>query len=242
MINASNIRKKQWFENNAHDEDLMKSLNIGAIDPWLHPKYHKFRDRTKNLETDRKDFFIRNYQPAKLRAAKSEADLKRLYMEREPFNEEIKRNALIRERAYYKDTCHTMRFGLRTENERVSSEINKLKGLDFSHTNNKMLNFPEWKTNNKNRWKSSKGFNNKLGNIRIENSAWEEVPFREHHHDFNPYIGGNKEVSDKICFKERIPENEIDVDNQFLAFNRPDIWGSCLHTSQSMRTKINDNV
>jgi len=37
----------------------------------------------------------------------------------------FKRNALIRERKFYKDTCHTLRFGDRTENERVYNEIDK---------------------------------------------------------------------------------------------------------------------
>ena len=33
MINASNNRKNQWFEN-ATDEDMIRCLNQGAIDPW----------------------------------------------------------------------------------------------------------------------------------------------------------------------------------------------------------------
>lgn len=163
-------------------------------------------------------------------------------MDIEPYNDEFKRNALVRERKFHKDTCHTLRFGDRTENERVYNEIEKMKLLDFTEKNNKMNHFPEWKENKQSKFMSSKGFNNKLGNIRIENSCWEPVPFREHGQDFNPYKGGNKEIGDVFCFKNRIPEKEMDPDNEFRGETRPDLWESCLGTSQTIRTMMNDKV
>jgi len=114
--------------------------------------------------------------------------------------------------------------------------------MDFSEKDNKMLHYPEWKNIESEKWRSSKGFNNKLGKIRPEKAVWTEVPFREHSEDFNPYKGGNKEIGEKFCFKNRIPDLEIDKNNEFRTESRPDLWETCLGTSQTIRTMMNDKV
>ena len=50
MVNISNKRKKDWLDQNIQDEDLIRALNVGAIDVEQNPNRHEFRIRDRNLD------------------------------------------------------------------------------------------------------------------------------------------------------------------------------------------------
>lgn len=106
----------------------------------------------------------------------------------------------------------------------------------------KMSHFPDWKDVAKERWITSKGYKHRLGRLPMGKSAWRTPSLRETADDFNKYEGGLQEVGERITFRRRVPEFESDKNNEFTLWNRPDLWDSTGHTSQSLRTKVNDRI
>jgi hypothetical protein len=160
----------------------------------------------------------------------------------EPFNEEIKRNIGNRDRRKDLDTGGVVRYGVRTENERISNVLDQCEGLDYSEANMQMYHFPDWKDITKERWITSKGYRHRVARLPMGKSAWSTMPLRETADDFNKYEGGLQEVGERITFRRRLPEFESDKNNEFTQWNRPDLWDSTGHTSQSLRTKVNDRI
>ena len=76
MVMNSTKRKNDWAGATMDDPEMIRALNEGAIDPWNHPTYHKFRDRVKDKELTKEVFFNKTFQSSKMRATQSEKNFR----------------------------------------------------------------------------------------------------------------------------------------------------------------------
>jgi hypothetical protein len=241
-VNNSHKRKKKWLDANINDSNIVKALNEGVIDPDKHPTNHKFRDRQKQLEITAADFFNRTYQDSKTNAAITQNMHQSLYLQAEPWNEMTKQATIARERRRDKEFTSELRFGLKTQEERVFQEVKKARPLDYSAKDMGMIRNPKWKVPEKEKWLTSKGFRSTIGRLPMGKSAWDITPMTNPFGPNEPYNGGFEQCAAKLQTKGNIPELEIDPDHEFVQFSRPDVWESAGHISQSVRTGMNDRV
>ena len=93
--------------------------------------------------------------------------MKSIYLEKEPYNEDVVRNALSRERRPDLEIGHDMRYGIRTENERIREQLIYLRPLDYAPREMKWYHWPKWKLDQKNKWKTSYGFKHRNGRCKM---------------------------------------------------------------------------
>jgi hypothetical protein len=60
-----------------------------------------------------------------------------------------------------------LRYSYRTENEKLNENLEKIKILDLEMRNTKMIHYPEWKENKKEKW-----LGKDLRSTFTENNKW----------------------------------------------------------------------
>lgn len=131
-----------------------------------------------------------------------------------------------------------MRYGIRTENERIAKSISyNRRTLDNSKADTKMLKNPNWRTTNQKKFKgkSEERFLLKP-NLLKDKSIWKERPFRDSPDEIDRYIQGHQVTGDRMIERKENPMEFIDKKNRFISATRDKLWETTLNTSNSIRT------
>ena len=132
-----------WTERHL-DPSLTRStrssaLHEGAI-PLVHPSFHDFRGKS-----DRKNVYVRRYQPAKDRATHAEEDYQGAHLEAAPY---VQINSLETEH-WLLPTSHTRplqlvlhRFRTQNARERVISKVKTMRGMGGETVDRFKIDFP----------------------------------------------------------------------------------------------------
>lgn len=214
-------------------------MNDGAIDVNKHATTHTFRDRNKGLEMTKETFVNRMYQTAKVRAASTENEHKRLYLQSEPYKGMVQAKAL-RERNLEKEISADFRYKNITDNERISQGIKNQHNIDPTPLDMKKFHFPTWRESKPNKWVTKNGFKNKSTNLGSK-KAWQEIPLKLPNQEAEAFVD-NYDRQKLLSTHVRSGSLDFDPHNEFTSYTRNDLWDSAQHISQSIRTGVNDNI
>lgn len=150
------------------------------------------------------------YKPGRLRAAEAENAEKEALLDRELYKP--RQRCVERERFRHKETANDIRFGNRTENERIKEvvEFNKMKDHAFKDT--KMLYYPNWRDESKQmrKGKSAAEFSHYRNNFGLKTgTAWRQFPLRENEEDFDPYVDGLEKIGTENGLRKRERSKEV---------------------------------
>jgi hypothetical protein len=188
---------------------------------------------------------------SKQRAQHAEMRNKQAILGENPYNERAKRDPFERTRLKHKELGHDIRFrGHRTENERIAKVVEFNNKRDHSMRDTKMLHHPNWRTGVKSKFKgalkkdgSRKGFDLSSKQYGLKNKqAYDEVPLHGELDGPNSYIEGLEKLGNDLSLKQREKHREYDQKKEFLRHTRANIWNSTQHVSQSIRTKLVDDL
>jgi len=155
--------------------EAMRTLTAGTI-PLEHPQNVRFRARNKAEEIHKHDVYLRNYTVAKERAESTCKEFRNGHLEQTPFLEN--RYFLEKVRVAEKEMGAPMRYGIRTENERLAKELNGTNRLiDPSEKDTTMLFHPSWKNVEKRKWTAKNDFDLTTCYYRGKRSAdpWKQI-------------------------------------------------------------------
>ena len=88
------------------------------------------------------------------RANEAEQYYKDVYLKHEPFNQKVSKAGIARVREKNQELGHDMTYGHRTENERVNKIVEFNAQRDATVTDNKMIHFPTWKSDDRDQFVS----------------------------------------------------------------------------------------
>ncbi|KAM3130318.1 hypothetical protein pb186bvf_017614 [Paramecium bursaria] len=148
-------------------DTYVQSIKNGSI-PLIHPKWHEFVNRTHDSN---KSIYVRKYMPEKQRASESQISFTASHLDAEPYQ---KVSLEMRSEEVWKQKS-PIRYGLRTENERVKQQIDP--SIDHTSKDMKMYHFPNWKPTQRQRWLAKQTFVSAPANFTSK-SAWKEIPHR----------------------------------------------------------------
>ena len=209
MVQQSKKRAMDWVSNNIMNPDFLNSLKTG-IDNGQNYHTHKFRDRVEKKELSKNPVIPRRYDTAKIRAIKAERDFHDGYLYKGPYNQRQIRKGLERERQRNKEIGPGMRYGIRTENERIYKVLRDNSGTDYAKKDVKMLHFPDWKEVDKSHWVDDVDFivhNPKLS-VASRKTAWKQIENRLPGQD-DPYIEGLEKLGNDLSLRARDPSKEV---------------------------------
>jgi hypothetical protein len=168
-----------------------------------------------------------------------------------PYNERAKRDPFSRIRLKHKELGHDIRFrGYRTENERVSSVVEFNNKRDHSERDTKMIHHPNWRTGVNSKFKgtlrrdgSRKTFDSSGRVFSLKNKqAWNIIPIHTEQHGPNTYIEGLEKLGNDLSLKQRVKSKEFNQKNEFIRHTRGNLANATNHVSQSIRTKMVDDL
>lgn len=118
-----------------------------------------------------------------------------------------------RERMKHKENGPSMRFGNRTENERIKEVVEFNKMNDYSFKDTKMLYYPDWRDPKRKKMRKGQSmsefnhYKNKFG--YNTDTAWTQFPIRENEKDFDPYVDGLEKIGNEISLRKRDKGKEV---------------------------------
>jgi hypothetical protein len=136
------------------------------------------------------------------------------------------------------------------ESKRIFNSIKSNSLLDPKPVpSNQMLHFPEWKSNEPEKWVSNNRFkivdyislnNSRIGSAcALKRSAWNVIKVETSQIDDNPY---KNPLPDELAFRDLDPSKNIDKNRLFHNYSCGDIIGKNIHVSNSIRTNTMDIV
>lgn len=191
------------------------------------------------------------FMTSKQRALEKEAKNKQDILGENPYNDRARRDPFTRRRLKHKEFGHDMRYrGHRTENERVAYAVEFNNKRDHSQRDTKMIHNPNWRTGVNSKFKgelkrdgSKQSFKYAKNKFELKNkAAWDEIPFRIEDDENGVYVDGLEQLGNNLSLKQREKHLELSKKNQFISDTRPNIWDSTQKASQTIRTKIVDDL
>ena len=88
------------------------------------------------------------------RANEAEQYYKEIYLKREPYNHKVSKAGIARVREKNQELGRDIVHGYRTDNERVNEVVEFNAQRDSTVTDNKMIYFPKWKSDEKEKFVS----------------------------------------------------------------------------------------
>lgn len=185
-----------------------------------------------------------------------------MYIKRDPWNELGKYNDFeLRTRHPDLEISGNIRYSGFCDEDKIHEQKKNNKILDYSPRDITMIGkYPKWRDDQKKKWTTKKGFFCQVGKLTNKNFRYKKVDVKKEY-AIDKYLGSHEEVSNAYLFNMQpsvlkdvhIPaldqDKAMEHDNSFnrtsghfIPYNRNDIWESCLHVSQSLRTGLNDNM
>jgi hypothetical protein len=155
MAISSLGRASNWAKEKLLEEETVKAFKDGII-PDYSPDTHDFRPKDKSKEIQ-KDIYLKHFEIAEKRAEHARKDFREGHLEQEHYFTPVE--CIERERVVHKEFGPSMRYGIRTENERLANHLNGYnRFFDPAKKDDKMMLSPSWKDVNKVKWISTKDF------------------------------------------------------------------------------------
>jgi len=111
-----------------------------------------------------------------------------------------------------------------------------------------MLYFPDWRKTNRNKFMGRikkdgkrKDFDTSCGHYSLnKKQAWDQIPLVNSKSLRDVYTEGLEKLGyDKMI---RVRSKDKEQKHEFLPYSRANVWNSTLHISQSVRTKLVDDL
>eukprot|EP01016_Furgasonia_blochmanni_P005354 TRINITY_DN12081_c0_g1_i13.p1 TRINITY_DN12081_c0_g1~~TRINITY_DN12081_c0_g1_i13.p1 ORF type:complete len:452 (+),score=92.31 TRINITY_DN12081_c0_g1_i13:407-1762(+) len=234
MIRNARARADKWSTKEIYEPDHLEIMKHGTM-PVAHTNHFDFRQREKEKELSNDPFnVLKHYLPDKERAHKTQEMHSSLFLQREPFNPMMTGTKMMRQRDPIKELGPSMRYGVRTENERIVRELQRNSSLDHNRKDTKMLYFPEWKHNVKDEWVANKDFDlttNMYQGPRVKWTVWDQIPIGSDVSE--KYTDGYEVVGDLSRKREKSREFGRP---EMITTVKKDVWETKTHVSQTMRT------
>eukprot|EP01016_Furgasonia_blochmanni_P005360 TRINITY_DN12081_c0_g1_i5.p1 TRINITY_DN12081_c0_g1~~TRINITY_DN12081_c0_g1_i5.p1 ORF type:complete len:260 (+),score=58.00 TRINITY_DN12081_c0_g1_i5:69-782(+) len=132
MIRNARARADKWSTKEIYEPDHLEIMKHGTM-PVAHTNHFDFRQREKEKELSNDPFnVLKHYLPDKERAHKTQEMHSSLFLQREPFNPMMTGTKMMRQRDPIKELGPSMRYGVRTENERIVRELQRNSSLDHN--------------------------------------------------------------------------------------------------------------
>ena len=142
---------------------------------------------------------------------------------KEHYNDRKRADPFTRLRKKHKETGGIMRYGLRTENERIKKIAEYNSSIDHAKRNMKMIHYPVWRKPDKTKFKgmrrgqSAQDFNHHTNPFPLENkAAWHQLPVREKDQEIDYYKLGFQDLGNKLSLRQR--RKQLEVSKDLLTF------------------------
>jgi hypothetical protein len=189
-------RMNQRSQKILDDQKTLQVLNHG-VTPLYHPAHHNFRSENKEKELHMSNVYVKNYKPAKDRSADAQNDFKSTHLHHTPYHTGSK--FFGRDKSVEKELGPPMRYGTRTEYERINISLRDSRLLDNEIKDTQMIHYPEWKPTQKDKWTSKKDFDLTANYPNVYTALRSKDPWRQSKDALSkgdPYHGGFETTGD----------------------------------------------
>ena len=209
-------RAANWASDTIRDSEMVKTLKEGIYGKEGSLHRHKFREADKSKEMSSRPFLNRTFLRTKARAKLAEKRNRAVLQSHGPYNDRKRREVRQgRMRKAHKERGEKMRYGVRTELERVqkAAEFNWAK--DYGERDMEMVHYPNWRKDDKSKFygmrrgKSAGEFMKYRNNFKLgSKAAWKEVPLRLKG-EVKEYKEGLAKLGNDLTLKKRDKSKEV---------------------------------
>jgi hypothetical protein len=233
------------------NEDLSLAL-VNGVDQSTHLSNYDFRPRRKGMEIGpASSFWAKHYETDKMKAVKAERNYAALFFNADSqYVDGYDKPCGMRHPEVEKHIGPVWNLKEKFESKRIFNSIKSNSLLDPKPVpSNQMLHFPEWKSNEPEKWVSNNRFkivdyislnNSRIGSAcAVKRSAWNVIKVATSQIDENPY---QDPLPDELAFRDLDHSKNIDKKRLFHNYSCGDIIGKNIHVSNSIRTNTMDIV